>query len=175
MRMRIRTRLVAAVLAVGTLTGVVAMSTSAASAEPTAAAVEDKAANPEQGKPEQGKPDEGKPVKDKPGEGKPGDGKPGKDKPGEGKPGVPQEAVKLLAAELGITVDRARQVFQDLEKVEARGDEILEDRAFVAIADGLGITPEHLLDVLRKVKQAIAGEPKPAPKRDEVPSDAPGK
>jgi hypothetical protein len=82
--------------------------------------------------------------------------KPGKDKPS----GVPEQAVKLLAAELHISVDRARQVYRDLEKVKARGDDIVKDPAFVAIAKGLHITPQQLLATLRKVKQEIAGKPK---------------
>lgn len=77
-------------------------------------------------------------------------------KPEPGKPGVPEEAVKLLAAELNISVDRARQVFRDLEKVSARGEDIVKDPAFVAIAKGLGITPQQLLATLRKVKQELA-------------------
>lgn len=79
----------------------------------------------------------------------------GKPKPGDGE-GVPEEAVKLLAAELRISVDRARQVFHDLKKVTARGDDIVKDPAFVAIAKGLGITPQQLLDTLRKIKQELA-------------------
>jgi hypothetical protein len=82
--------------------------------------------------------------------------KPVKDK----KPGVPAEAVKLLAAELHISADRARQVFRDLDKVKARGEDIVKDPAFVAIAKGLRITPQQLLATLRKVKQAIADKPK---------------
>ena len=95
------------------------------------------------------------------------------DKPG----GVPEEAVTLLAAQLHISTDRARQVFKDLEKVKARGDAIVKDPAFVAIAKGLGITPQRLLDVLRKVKQEI-GKPgdKPGEKpKDKAPSGSPAR
>ncbi|ROP37222.1 hypothetical protein [Saccharothrix texasensis] len=152
--MRIRTRLIAAVLAAGTLTALAA-STSPALANPTTAVVEDKA-KPDHGTPAKVKPEQGKPAKVRPDAGKPGQEKPGK---GEG---VPEEAVKLLAARLGITVDRSRQVFRDLEKVKARGDDILRDRAFVAIAEGLGLTPERLLEVLREVKRTLAEQqPKP--------------
>lgn len=169
MRM-IRTRLIAAVLVAGTLTAVVSASTSPALASPTTAAVEDTA---ELARQKPGEPGSQEPAKQKPGEepgtqkpGKPGEpgkpGKPGKPKPGNGQD-VPAEAVKLLAAELGISVERSRQVFRDLEKVEARGDEITSDPVFVAIAEGLGRTPEELLAVLRKVKQAVGGIQKPKP------------
>ncbi|PSL53837.1 hypothetical protein B0I31_108284 [Saccharothrix carnea] len=149
MRMRIRTRLVAAVLTAGTLTAVVAASTSPALAEPATA---------------KGVTAEHEPAKQKPAEDevvKKGSGKP--DKPGNGQHEVPEEAVKLLAVKLGITVDRSRQVYRDLQKVKSRGAEIVGDRAFVAIAEGLGITPERLLAVLREVKQEIAVPPKPKP------------
>lgn len=153
MRMRIRTRLVAAVLTAGTLT---AVGTLPALANPTAITVEDGVAKPGDGvKPGKGQPD---------GEAKPGKGVPdGKAKPGKGQPAVPEEAVRLLAKKLDIPVERSREVFRDLEKVKARGEEILSDRAFVAIADGLGLTPQRLLDVLREVKEAIGGQPKPKP------------
>lgn len=172
--MRIRTRLVAAVLTAGALT---AVGTLPALADPTAIAVEEKGAVSTKGavedkggepgdsaKPGQGKPEgEAKPGKGRPGEVKPGEGQPGEVKPGKGQPEVPEEAVALLAKKLDISVERSRQVFRDLEKVKARGDEILVDRAFVAIADGLGLTPQQLLDVLREVKEAIGGQPKPKP------------
>jgi hypothetical protein len=87
--------------------------------------------------------------------------KPVKDK----QPGVPVEAVKLLAAELHISADRARQVFRDLDKVKARGEDIVKDPAFVAIAKGLRITPQQLLATLRKVKQAIADKSEKKPKK----------
>ncbi|NUT52890.1 MAG: hypothetical protein HOV94_37230 [Saccharothrix sp.] len=123
----IRTRLIAAILAAGALTGMAGMTASAAPTPVDTGVTSEK-------------------KKDA---------------------GVPEEAVKLLAAELDLTIDRARQVFRDLEKVKARGDEILDDRAFVAIADGLGLTPEQLLTVLREIKQALAKpgseEPKPKP------------
>jgi hypothetical protein len=83
----------------------------------------------------------------------------GKPKPDK-EQGVPEAAVKLLATELHISVDRSRQVFRDLDKVKARGDDIVKDPAFVAIAKGLGITPQKLLDTLRKVKQQIGDKPK---------------
>jgi hypothetical protein len=87
------------------------------------------------------------------------------------KPGVPEEAVKLLAAKLHISTDRARQVFKDLDKVTGRGEAILKDPAFVAIAKGLGITPQRLLDVLVKVKQEISkDEDKP---KGKAPSESP--
>lgn len=92
--------------------------------------------------------------------------KPGMDKPA----GVPEEAVKLLAAELHISVDRARQVFKDLEKVNGKGGDVVSDPAFIAIAKGLGITPQHLLDVLVKVKQELAGKEK-----EKAPSGTPTK
>jgi hypothetical protein len=85
----------------------------------------------------------------------------GKPEPGKDEqPGVPEEAVKLLAAELHISVDQARQVFRDLKKVKARGEAIVKDPAFVAIAKGLGITPQQLLATLRKVKEEIGEKPK---------------
>jgi hypothetical protein len=85
----------------------------------------------------------------------------GKPKPGKDKEqGVPEAAVKLLAAELHISADRSRQVFRDLDKVKARGEDIVKDPAFVAIAKGLRITPQQLLDTLRKVKQKVGDKPK---------------
>ncbi|QKV80399.1 hypothetical protein [Amycolatopsis sp. Hca4] len=84
-------------------------------------------------------------------------GKPGPGKPVPGKEaGVPAEAVKLLAAELKIGEDRARQVFKDLDKVGGKGGDVTKEPAFIAIAKGLGITPQRLLDVLRKVKEEFA-------------------
>ncbi|XVS66849.1 hypothetical protein ACQPYE_12540 [Actinosynnema sp. CA-299493] len=151
MRMRIRTRLVAAVLTAGTLTAVVAASTSPALAEPTAA----------NGVTAEHEPAKQKPVQDEVGEEKAKHVKPGE--PGKGQEGVPAAAVELLAVKLGITVDRSREVYRDLEKVKSRGAEIVGDRAFIAIADGLGVTPERLLAVLREVKQEIAVPPKPKP------------
>jgi 3-oxoacyl-ACP reductase-like protein len=90
---------------------------------------------------------------------------PGKDK----QPSV-DEIVKLLAAELHVSGDRARQVYNDLDKVKARGEDIVKDPAFIAIAKGLGITPEQLLAALRKVKQELADKPK-----EQVPSGSPAK
>ena len=81
-------------------------------------------------------------------------GKPGPGKPVPGKEaGVPAEVVKLLAAELKIGEDRARQVFKDLDKVGGKGDDVTKDPVFIAIAKGLGTTPQRLLDGLRKVKE----------------------
>jgi hypothetical protein len=155
--MRIRTRLIAAVVAAGTLTALTA-STSPALANPTTSVAEDKANNE---KPAEVRPDAGKPGNGEPAKVRPDAGKPGQEKPGKGE-GVPEEAVELLAARLGITVDRSRQVFRDLGKVKARGEDIVRDRAFVAIAEGLGLTPERLLDVLREVKRTLAEQqPKP--------------
>jgi hypothetical protein len=97
------------------------------------------------------------------------DGKP-KPKPGNGKEsGVPAEAVTLLATELHISADRARQVFKDLEKVNGKGEDVVKDPAFIAIAKGLGISPERLLATLVAVKQAV-GKPK-----EKVPSGSPTK
>jgi hypothetical protein len=79
----------------------------------------------------------------------------GDKKPG---PGAPAEVITLLAAELHISTDRARQVFTDLEKVKGNGEEIVKDPAFIAIAKGLGITPQRLLDALIAVKKAFAGK-----------------
>lgn len=92
-------------------------------------------------------------------------GKPGPGKPGPGKEaGVPVEVVKLLAAELKISEDRARQVFKDLDKVGGKSDDVTKDPVFIAIAKGLGTTPQRLLDGLRKVKEEFAkkegGKPK---------------
>ncbi|WP_410671319.1 hypothetical protein [Amycolatopsis sp. cmx-4-68] len=84
-------------------------------------------------------------------------GKPGPGKPVPGKEaGVPVEVVKLLAAELKISEDRARQVFKDLDKVGGKGDDVTKDPVFIAIAKGLGTTPQQLLDGLRKVKEEFA-------------------
>jgi hypothetical protein len=145
--MGIRTRLIAAAMAAAaaTVTAVGGAATaSAAPASPTAAAPKLSG-------------DNGKP-------------KPGKDKDKE--QGVPAEAVKLLAAELHISAERSRQVFRDLDKVKARGEDIVKDPAFVAIAKGLRITPQQLLDTLRKVKQKLGDKPKDKPK-DKVESGAP--
>jgi hypothetical protein len=96
----------------------------------------------------------------------------GKQKPKPGKePGAPDEVVKLLAAELHISADRARQVLTDLDKVKANGGDVVKDPAFVAIAKGLGITPQRLLAALLAVKQKVVGD-KP---KEKVPSGAPAK
>jgi regulator of replication initiation timing len=75
------------------------------------------------------------------------------------KPGVPAEAVKLLAAELHISADRASKVFNDLDKVRKTPGDIVKNPDFIAIANGLGITPERLLAALIKVKQEVAEKP----------------
>lgn len=88
----------------------------------------------------------------------------GQGKPDNGKePGVPAEAVKLLAAELHISADRARQVFKDLDKVRANGEDVVKDPAFIAIAKGLRISPQRLLAALITVKQQLAGKEKEKP------------
>jgi hypothetical protein len=97
-------------------------------------------------------------------------GKPGPGKPVPGKEaGVPVEVVKLLAAELKISEDRARQVFKDLDKVGGKGDDVTKDPVFIAIAKGLGTTPQRLLDGLRKVKEEFAKKEGDKPK-DGAPS-----
>jgi hypothetical protein len=93
--------------------------------------------------------------------------KPGKDK------GVPEEAVKLLASELHISGNAARQVFQDLDKVKANGEDVVRDPAFIAIAKGLHITPQQLLEALITVKKELAG--KEGGPKEKVPSGSPGK
>ena len=102
----------------------------------------------------------------------------GKEKPGNGKekPGVPREAVKLLAAELHISADRARQVFNDLEKV--KGKDVRADPEFIAIANGLHITPQRLLDALIAVKKQLAAQERGKDKgkgEEKVPSGSPAK
>lgn len=97
-------------------------------------------------------------------------GKPGPGKPVPGKEaGVPVEVVKLLAAELKISEDRAQQVFKDLDKVGGKGDDVTKDPVFIAIAKGLGTTPQRLLDGLRKVKEEFAKKEGDKPK-DGAPS-----
>jgi hypothetical protein len=97
-------------------------------------------------------------------------GEPGPGKPGPGKEaGVPVQVVKLLAAELKIGEDRARQVFKDLDKVGGKGDDVIKDPVFIAIAKGLGTTPQRLLDGLRKVKEEFVKEEGGKPK-DGAPS-----
>ncbi|MET8847527.1 hypothetical protein [Amycolatopsis sp. NPDC004625] len=92
-------------------------------------------------------------------------GEPGPGKPVPGKEaGVPAEVVKLLAAELKIGEDRARQVFKDLDKVGGKGDDVMKDPVFIAIAKGLGTTPQRLLDGLRKVKEEFAEQQGDKPK-----------
>ena len=74
--------------------------------------------------------------------------KPGKDK----QPGVPEDViVTLLATELHISADRARQVFKDLDKVNGKSGDVVKDPAFVAIAKGIRITPQRLLAALVRV------------------------
>jgi len=90
-----------------------------------------------------------------------GDGKgPGK-KPGQGEPGVvPAEAVKALAATLHVSESRARQVFRDLDKVRSHDSEtIVDDPSFIAIAKGLGVSPQQLVKALTAAKQAVIGKP----------------
>lgn len=81
------------------------------------------------------------------------------------KPGAPEELVKLLAAELRISADRARRVYDDLAKLKG-GKDVLKDPGFIAIAKGLGITPQRLEAALVKVKQELGGgkpkEPRPS-------------
>jgi hypothetical protein len=93
----------------------------------------------------------------------------GDKKPG---PGVPADAVTLLAAELHISTDRARTVFTDLDKVKGNGEEIVKEPAFIAIAKGLGITPQRLLDALITVKKALADK---EGKGEKAPSGTPTK
>jgi hypothetical protein len=79
--------------------------------------------------------------------------------------GVPAEAVHLLAGELHISVDRARQVFTDIEKLQPRSRDITADPGFIRIARGLGITPQQLVTALIDVKEKLAGSaPKAPPK-----------
>ncbi|MFL6145424.1 MAG: hypothetical protein ACJ72N_26630 [Labedaea sp.] len=95
-------------------------------------------------------------------------------KPGNGKePGVPAEAVELLATELHISAARAGQVFRDLDNVKANGADVVKDPEFIAMAKGLGITPQRLLAALIKVKQELGG--KPGSQQDKVPSGTPTK
>ena len=93
-----------------------------------------------------------------------------KPKPKPGRDKLPEEVVKLLAKELHISADRARQVLNDLEKVNGKSEDIVKDPAFIAIAKGLGITPQQLLAALVKVKQEVGGKPK-----DKAPSGSPTK
>jgi len=87
-----------------------------------------------------------------------------------GQKGVPEQAVKLLAAELRISADRARRVFDDLAKLKG-GKDVLTDPGFIAIAKGLGMTPQRLEAALVKVKQELgAGKPK-----EPLPSGTPTK
>lgn len=78
---------------------------------------------------------------------------------GKDKPGVPDEAVKLLAAELHISTARASKVFSDLDKIKKTPGDIVKNPDFIAIAKGLGITPQRLLDALIKVKQEVVTKP----------------
>jgi hypothetical protein len=78
--------------------------------------------------------------------------------------GVPAEAVRLLAGELHISLDRARQVFGDIEKLRPTSRDITTDPGFIRIARGLGITPKQLVAALTDMKEELAGSaPKPAP------------
>jgi hypothetical protein len=97
--------------------------------------------------------------------------KPDKDKDKDKQPGVPEEqVVKLLATELHVSADRAGQVLKDLDKINGKGGDPVKDPAFIAIAKGLGITPQQLLAALVAVKQQLGGKPK-----EEVPSGSPTK
>lgn len=91
---------------------------------------------------------------------------------GDKKAGAPDEAIKLLAKELHISRDAAKKVLDALEQVKAKGDDVVKDPAFVAIAKGLGISPERLLAALIKVKQELAGKEKP---KEKAPSGSPAK
>jgi hypothetical protein len=100
--------------------------------------------------------------------------KPGKDKDKDKQPGVPGEALSLLAAELHISTQAAQRVFDELDKVHGKGEDVVKDPAFVAIAAGIGVTPQRLLAALVKVKQQVAGKAKEKEK-EHVPGGSPTK
>lgn len=62
---------------------------------------------------------------------------------------------KLLQAELAISGDQALQVVRDIEGIVPKGD-ITQDPRFVAVAKGLGITPQRLIEAINAVKTKLS-------------------
>lgn len=93
------------------------------------------------------------------------------EKPGKGKQppaDVTAAAVRFLARELHLSTAQATKVWAALQAVSAKGELSPRNPAFVALAKGLKVTPQRLLDVLVKLKQELAkqqpgkGKGKPA-------------
>lgn len=76
-----------------------------------------------------------------------------------GKPSAGEQAAaaRILADELHVSVDRARQVLAELEKLRPASRDITTDPGFVRIARGLGITPQQLATDLVQMKEKLAG------------------
>lgn len=76
-----------------------------------------------------------------------------------GKPGavVEAEAARILAGELHVSVDRARQVLTEIQQLRPASRDITTDPGFARIARGLGITPQQLASDLVQMKQKLVG------------------
>lgn len=75
-------------------------------------------------------------------------------KPG---PGDQAEAARILAGELHVSVDRARQVLTEIQRLHPASHDVTTDPGFVRIARGLGITPQQLAADLVQMKEKLAG------------------
>jgi hypothetical protein len=97
--------------------------------------------------------------------GTPGGKKPGKPggKKEEGGQISPAVLAGALAKEFGIPLDNAKKLIADLDELSRDHGNNAGDARFAAIAKSLGITPEHLADGLKKVKQSLDGAEKPEP------------
>jgi hypothetical protein len=63
-------------------------------------------------------------------------------------------AAKLLAADLKIPYEQALQVLRDIQGFVPKGDSTHDPR-FVAIAKGVGVTPQRLHDAIVAVKMKL--------------------
>jgi hypothetical protein len=66
------------------------------------------------------------------------------------------KAVAVMAAQLGISTDQARNGLDQIQRLAAKGSIDPADPAFVAIARSVGVTPKRLASALDQVKIAAA-------------------
>jgi hypothetical protein len=110
----------------------------------------------------------------------------GKDKEkGEaGSPALPPAAVAFFARTLHVSVKQARTALDELLKLADKKGLDPKDPAFVKIANGLGVTPQQLLDALVALKRYLAehdsgggkggdskGRGAPAPPKEGAPTE----
>jgi len=108
-----------------------------------------------------------------------GDTPPGKGKPGKpgGGHGVPDpQAVHVLAKILHISDARARQVLEQLDKIDQADNGVSpQDPKFKALAASLHLTPQQLMNALIQMKETLGGGSNPGPKPKPTPSSSPTK